>query len=416
VRFQTGNIPTGVVMSRDGTRAYTNNEISASVTAIDLENNEVLTRDIVADDPPAPGTEEHRLLAGKLVFYSALGTPDVFDLDADGDYDIALRDIVPLGSRNKASDNGRLSCATCHEDGHADNVTWIYPSGPRQTIPLEGSFARGNPGDQRIFDWSATRGSVTDFNTQPRGGQGGRGFATDVNGENRTSEIFHHGPTRGISDSLDAVTEWIATVRAPIMPDLDGDPTAALHAGHATFESDCASCHGGAKWTKSRTAPLYQNNPTFPADPLGRRFFSGVPPLDPDLVVVSSQINRVLNLPNAPLLVLIESVGTYDPASPLELRGGGAIVRQSTQGYTSLGSAGYNVPSLLGLAYSAPYLHDGSAATLEDVLARHTIATAGGTMTIDAALTPQERDDLLEFLRSIDDETATMQSDTERAL
>jgi hypothetical protein len=28
--------------------------------------------------------------------------------------------------------------------------------GPRQTIPLEGSFARGDRSDQRIFDWSAT--------------------------------------------------------------------------------------------------------------------------------------------------------------------------------------------------------------------------------------------------------------------
>jgi len=416
VRFQTGNIPTGVVMSRDGLRAYTNNDVNMSVTTIDLENNRVLTRDVPAGTAPAPGSDEHRRLAGKLVFYSALGTPDDFDTDNDGDYDTALRDIVPLDSRNKASDNGRLSCATCHEDGHSDNVTWIYPSGPRQTISLEGSFARGDASDQRIFDWSATRGSVTDYNTQPRGVQGGRGFATSIDGENRTGQIFHHGPTGGISDSLDAVTTWVASVRAPIMPDLGGDPTAATHPGHATFETDCASCHGGAKWTKSRTTPLYQNNPTFPADPLGKQFFFGVPPLDPDLIVVSSQINRVTNLPNAPVLVLLESVGTFDPAGPLELDGGGTVVDQSTQGYPALGDSGYNVPSLLGVAYSAPYLHDGSAATLEDVFARHTIETAGGTMTIDAALTPEQRGDLLEFIRGIDNETATMQSDTDRAL
>jgi cytochrome c peroxidase len=74
------------------------------------------------------------------------------------------------------------------------------------------------------------------------------------------------------------------------------------------------------------------------------------------------------------------------------------------------------VPSLLGVAYSAPYLHDGSAPTLEDVFARHTIETGTGTMTIEDALTPGQRADLLEFIRAIDNETATMPSDTDRAL
>jgi DNA-binding beta-propeller fold protein YncE len=416
VRFQTGNVPTGVVMSRDGNRAYTNNEVNLSVTAIDLAQNKVLTRDVVAAIPPAPGTPEHRRLLGKLAFYTALGVPDSFDVDGNGSYDVAVRDIVPLSYRNRASDNAHSSCSTCHEDGHSDNVTWIFASGPRQTIPLEGTFARGDLTDQRILDWSGTRGSITDFNNQARGVQGGRGFATNVNGENRTNKIFHHGPTSGISDSLDAMTEWVASVRAPIMPDLDGDPTAAGHAGHAVFETQCASCHGGSKWTKSRTSPVYQNNPTFAMDPLGQAFFFGVPPIDPNLTVISSQIQRVINLPNARALVLLENVGTFDAASPLELCGGGSIVSQSTQGYASSGPVGFNVPSLLGLAYSAPYLHDGSATTLEDVFARHQVETAAGTETIDAALTPDERSALLEFLRSIDDTTQTMESDTDRAL
>ena len=44
VRFQTGNIPTGVVMSRDRKRAYTNNEVDISVTRIDLEAGSVIRR------------------------------------------------------------------------------------------------------------------------------------------------------------------------------------------------------------------------------------------------------------------------------------------------------------------------------------------------------------------------------------
>lgn len=133
VRFQTGNIPNGIVMSSDGIRAYTNNEVNTSVTAIDLAANQVLERDIPSSAPPLPSTQKHRNLIGKLAFFTALGVPDTHDLNNDGYFDVALRDIVPLEFRGKASDNGWSSCASCHEDGHSDNVTWIFPTGPRQS-------------------------------------------------------------------------------------------------------------------------------------------------------------------------------------------------------------------------------------------------------------------------------------------
>src|SRR5438045_9438061 len=42
VRYQTGNIPNGVAVTQDGKRAYVNNEVNLSVTAIDLEANRVI--------------------------------------------------------------------------------------------------------------------------------------------------------------------------------------------------------------------------------------------------------------------------------------------------------------------------------------------------------------------------------------
>ena len=39
-------------------------------------------------------------------------------------------------------------------------------------------------------------------------------------GVDHTAQVFNHGPTKGISDSLDAMSEWVATVRAPIVPAL----------------------------------------------------------------------------------------------------------------------------------------------------------------------------------------------------
>ena len=419
VRFQTGNIPTGVVMSQDGTRAYTNNEVSTSVTALDLIGNQVLQLDIASSKPPAPGTARHRSLLGKLAFFTALGVPDVLDLDKDGNFDIDVRDIQPLAFRGKASDNAWSSCASCHDDGHSDNVTWIFPTGPRQTIALEGTFANSDPRDQRILNWNAVRGSVTDFNNNSRGVQGGIGHATDVGGVNRSAEIFNHGPTSGISDALDAMTEWVATaVRAPIMPAPDSD---AEYTGRQLFAANCSSCHGGEKWTKSSVL-AYQNNPTFAANPLAANFFAQgrQPALDPNLTVAGPQI--VALAIQGDVLRLLDDVGTRDGSNPLEIRGAGAIggglisipgdpnegvevSPQSTQGFASLGGAGFNVPSLLGVAYHAPYLHDGSAATLEEVFDRHRLPQSGGQPISSVISDADDLEYLKAFLLSIDDET-----------
>lgn len=151
-RFQTGNLPSGVVMARTGLRAYVNNELNTSMSALNLQDNTVIARDIESSAPPAPGTQAHRNLVGKLAFFTALGIPDKLDNTGDGQFDVALRDINPLANRGKASNNAWSSCASCHDDGHSDNVTWIFETGPRQTIPLEGTFARNNLNDQRILN------------------------------------------------------------------------------------------------------------------------------------------------------------------------------------------------------------------------------------------------------------------------
>jgi YVTN family beta-propeller protein len=406
-RLQTGNLPSGVVMSRDGRRAYTNNELNTSMSALDLEANTVLARDIESSAPPAPGTQAHRNLLGKLAFFTALGVPDVLDTNGDGQFDIALRDIDPVAHKGKASRGAWSSCASCHDDGHSDNVTWIFPTGPRQTIPLEGTFARNDLGDQRILNWSAIRGSPNDFNNNSRAVQGGTGFASNVNGVDRSAEVFNHGPTRGISDSLDAMTEWIATVRAPIVPAMD---VAREPAGRGLFTSFCAGCHGGAKWTKSRTGGLYQDNPLLAQDPVGPAFFTGVTVNDPTVTVAGPQVVRVTRAGKPAPLAILDNVGTFNAANLIEIRGAGAVAGQTTQGFASFGGAGFNSPSLLGASYSAPYLHDGSALTLEEVAAKHTIP---GGLTIQNAFNTQELADILAFVRSIDDQTPTVPNATD---
>jgi len=395
-------------MSRDGKRAYVNNELNTSMSALNLTDNTVIARDVESSAPPAPGTQAHRNLVGKLAFFTALGLPDKLDTNNDGQFDVALRDINPLAHRGKASDNAWSSCASCHDDGHSDNVTWIFETGPRQTIPLEGTFARNNLDDQRILNWSAVRGSNTDFNNNARGIQGGRGFATDVDGVDKSALIYNHGPTKGVSDSLDAMSEWVATVRAPNMPAVAADVETR---GRALFITNCASCHGGAKWTKSRTKGLYLDNPLLQVDPVGPAFFTGVGKNDAGVALAGPQVVSVTRANKPEPLLMLDNVGTFNVASPIEIRGAAAVAGQTTQGFAPFGAGGFNSPSLLGVTYSAPYFHDGSAQTLEEVAARHKIGTEGKTIT--AVLTTQEVADVLAFVRSIDDATPTMPNATD---
>jgi len=68
----------------------------------------------------------------------------------------------------------------------------------------------------------------------------------------------------------------------------------------------------------------------------------------------------------------------------------------------------FKVPSLRNVALTAPYMHDGSLATLEDVLA-HYVAGGKVNMNIDPLMHPlnldeQEQADLIAFLKTLTDE------------
>ena len=110
------------------------------------------------------------------------------------------------------STNAWSSCGSCHPDGLADGVTWFFGTGPRQTKPLDGMFAKDNPADQGLLNWSAIRGSNTDFNANSRVTQGGCGFASDdfdpgqcfAKGNTTVANptIYDHGVTQGAAMPL----------------------------------------------------------------------------------------------------------------------------------------------------------------------------------------------------------------------
>ena len=97
--------------------------------------------------------------------------------------------------------------------------------------------------------------------------------------------------------------------------------------------------------------------------------------------------------------------------SPIEIRGAAAVNGQTTQGFGAFGAGGFNSPSLLGVAYSGPYFHDGSRAHARGRGGAHRLGDAPAT--IASALTAQQLADLLAFVRSIDDDTATLPNATD---
>jgi hypothetical protein len=221
IRFQTGNIPTGIVVNDAGSFAYVNNEVGLSVSVLNLNSGGV-TLNVPSVTAPAPGTSEHARLVGKLAFFTALGVPD------SGLTELPVRNIVPLDFRGKQSDNAWSSCGSCHPDGLADGVTWIFADGPRQTIPLDGTYSKiSGAHDSRILNWSAARDSNTDFNNNSRNVQCGSGFAggdppiacnpTSLGGAPNPA-IFDHGLMQGASEALDMQTRWVQSVRGLNVP------------------------------------------------------------------------------------------------------------------------------------------------------------------------------------------------------
>jgi hypothetical protein len=212
--------------------------------------------------------------------------------------------------------------------------------------------------------------------------------------------VYDHGIVQGASDALDAQTLWIFAAVRPLH-----QPQTNTASGRAVFTAYCASCHGGAKWTKSQI--FHRDNPAAVAqngallDP-GVTRLAAAPP-------VTLLANELFSFTcNNLTIKYLEKVGTFDIANPIE-------VRDNAAASTSFGVNGFNVPPLLSINYHAPYLHRGQAQTLEEVFPLHGLGPDGEEFppmtTIQNQLTAAQRADLLVFLKSIDGTTPHIRSE-----
>ncbi len=400
--LETAPSPTGIAIS--GTTAYTYNEVDRSISVIDLAEQE--TTDVSIPAAPQPDTAaEQEELRGQKFFNTGLA---------------------------RWSTNGWVSCLACHPAGLTDNITWSFPAGPRQTVDLSGTF---NPGGsvQRVLNWTAIFDEVHDFELNTRGVAGGTGAIVSDAGlndngtANTDARIDFVGPggvgnpengfnigsaravaaTGAVPEDWDDIEAYIMTLRSPKAASVyAGDP----EAGRVVFEeAGCQNCHGGALWTLSE---LYYQ-PALDQDPRELTLLSqGIDSIDvrADQVVGTdpSQVFVLETDSNGPPhrhTCVTRNVDTYAEFGPDNH--GAEELRQN--GNPAQGIDGYNVPSLFGVSMGGPFLHNGAAETLDELLdpgGEFGDHLRAGNQVFSP--TDDELADLIAFLRSIDDDTETI--------
>jgi YVTN family beta-propeller protein len=404
----SGRNPRGIALNVDGTRGYVSCPTTRDVIVADLVGNTVLQRVRSAELPT--DLLELSVLRGKIDFFTA---------------------------RPFWSDRGWGGCASCHPDGRTDNVTWSFEAGPRQTIPLDGSFSNIHGlADQRLLNWTAVRDENPDFELNTRGVFGGRGFIvtnTDVDGDGLTPDsdpnVRNYGPASSFrATQQDDITNWIAlAVRGPIAPkNTSANVTRGrdIFGGAAPAGANCVACHSGAKWTTSRVT--YDQADVNPVPGVDTGIVNVADPLSVFLNGFNSQAGagRACEVPAPPgateRLRIAHQVGTFTATNPIEVRHGAISpvngMAPDIVTNPAFGGDGFNTPSLIGVFDSAPYFRAGQADTLEEAFGLGTdpnflpaavlhwqAGTGGAANILDSD--PTAVTDLIAFLRTIDDTT-----------
>ncbi|MCB9762491.1 MAG: PKD domain-containing protein [Alphaproteobacteria bacterium] len=266
------------------------------------------------------------------------GVPEPLDPEVLEGKRIFHRSVDP-----RMSTDAYVSCGSCHLDGTHDGRTWDFTDrgeGLRNTISLAGS--RGTA--HGPIHWSANFDEVQDFENDIRGPQAGDGFLSETDWAECADTL---GPAKaGRSDALDALAAYVESLDTiPRSPwrEPDGARSADAAWGESIFlsaQTGCADCHPPPEYTDSQW--LAEGEP------------------------------------------LLHDVGTLGEGSGSRL--GGELW-------------GIDTPTLRGLHDTAPYLHDGSAETVRDVLTTRNPDDAHG---VTSHLGDDELDALALFLLSLE--------------
>jgi YVTN family beta-propeller protein len=435
---RAGKFPQGIVINRQGTRAYVANFVSRNVSVVDLTTDAVVN--VIRIAPlPAPGSLEEVIAVGAEMFFSSRGN---FNRPASA--------TVSTGER--LSSEGWQSCASCHFEGLTDGVVWEFGAGPRKSVPLNAIFNPNNPNEQRILNYSAIFDEVEDFELNIRNVSGPGNLASALtcsapppatslldpnhgllfgdNGDINLAPCVVNAFAKANADraqhtvtlpgsgtavpAMTALREWvrraIRTPRAPFTRRGVGNRLSARRVaeGRALFaQAGCTACHVGGKWTvstKDFTSPPAASEvftettppPTFGA-PVGvqylNRFLRDIGSFNLGVPGAGNQFGA--------------NVGATEKASAALNAAGvvGAAPDALGTDYNNDGrGVGYNVPSLLGIDMLPPFYHNGACETLACVVGNVKHRTQNGRAP-DRLTTPEQRSLVVDFLKSIDSRT-----------
>jgi cytochrome c peroxidase len=316
---------------------------------------------------------------------------------------------VELGRRLfydvRLSGNGAFACSSCHRQELAFSDAKNVPVGSTGEAHTRNSIGLANVAYQRTFGWAApdtraieAQALIPMFGVVPvELGLAGR--EQDLIARLRTEPVYQQLFPRAfgaapdpftvpnVTKALGAFQRTLLSFDAPIDRFRRGNSRAlsdAARRGEQVFISRrCATCHTGTLFTVAATDPWPPAGPPPPAPP------------GPEFVNTG--------------LYNIGGTGAY-PA-----RNGGLF--ETTRLAPDMGKM--KVPSLRNVAVTFPYMHDGSVGTLEDVVDHY--ARGGRLITIGPnagdgklnpnkdpritgfPITPQEKADLVAFLRSLTD-------------
>jgi DNA-binding beta-propeller fold protein YncE len=234
-----------------------------------------------------------------------------------------------------------IACASCHLDGGSDERVWDFTD--RGEGFRNTINLRGKRGvGQGFVHWTANFDEIQDFEHDIRGPFGGLGFMSDANFNSGNRNTPLGSPKAGFSAELDALSAYVTSLnQADPSPhrNADGSLTSAGQSGKTLFTTSCTACHSGPDFTDSSAGVLH-------------------------------------------------NVGTIKASS-------GKRMGQTL--------TGLDTPGLKGVWNSAPYLHDGSASTLRDVL---TTANPGGAHANLSGLSSAQIDQLVAYVQQIDEREA----------
>ena len=225
----------------------------------------------------------------------------------------------------------------------------------------------------------------------------------------------------------DAITQWIAAkVRSHVAPlsgaTLANTPTAvaAIASGRTAFGDtsgtiagvagiSCATCHGGPKWSRSKVDYLSPPSATLT---FGAQQIQGVELRFTQTQPQGFPASGLTNAAGAVQGVLLD-VGTFVPDGAGFGPGATGRINEvrvnpndSGSRIQPLGANGFNSPSLLSVAGTAPYYYSGLEQTLDQVFNGTVDQLGSSTLkSVHFISDPTQRFDMELFMQTIDEST-----------